>query len=71
MNQDLRDLDSAELDAVSGGNFLKPLSDAIAAGIKAGAQWLADNKPFPIQVDLSGAANAGKQLGQVLGGRPQ
>ncbi len=66
---DLRDLDSAELDAVSGGNVLKPISDAIAAGVKAGAQWLADHKPFPISYDPSGAANAGKQLGAIVGNR--
>jgi hypothetical protein len=70
MNQDLRELDLAELDAVSGGSIIKTISDGIAAGIRAGAQWLADNRPFPIQVDLSGATKAGQQLGQMLGGKP-
>jgi hypothetical protein len=70
MNQDLRELDRTELDAVSGGNILSPIANAVVAGVKAATDWISRNRPFPIQVDLSGAANAGKQLGEMLGGKP-
>jgi hypothetical protein len=64
MNQDLRMLDAAELDAVSGGSLAK----AAIAGALAGAK----GKTFPIQIDLSGAVNAGQQLGQIFGsGNPR
>jgi hypothetical protein len=72
MNQDLRELDVAELDAVSGGNVLKPIADAVLAGVRALGGLLGGGNDFPIKVDLSGAAKAGRQLGQSLGGgRPQ
>jgi hypothetical protein len=65
VNQDLRELDLAEQDAVSGGSLVKAAIDGAIAGAKG--------KTFPIQIDLSGVVNAGEQLGQVFGsgGQPR
>jgi hypothetical protein len=74
MNRNLRELEVVELDLVTGGNILSPISNAIAAGVKAGIQWVADNKPFPISYDAGPSTSAGQQLGEVLkdrgGGSP-
>jgi hypothetical protein len=68
---ELRQLDDAELDLVSGGNIVGAVSTAgklVSKAVTGLMDLLTGGNSFPIKIDFSGAQKAGEQLGQMLGG---